>query len=67
MNHKKLVLAIFLILLISTGLLWRTNAAGDGGISVQGAGTSIITGGGPGTTPIITKLGINFEDGVRPL
>jgi hypothetical protein len=63
MNHKKLVLALFLIRLISTGLVWRTNATGNGGIAVQGAGTSILTGGGPGTTPIITKLGINFEDG----
>jgi hypothetical protein len=63
MNHKKLVPALFLILLIGTGLIWRTNATGSGGISVQGAGTSIITGGGPGTTPVITKLGINFEDG----
>ncbi len=63
MNHKKLVLALFLILLISTGLVWMTNATGNAGISVQGAGTSILTGGGPGTTPIITKLGINFEDG----
>jgi hypothetical protein len=63
MNHKKLVLALFLILLIGTGLMWSMNAAGNGGISVQGAGTSILTGGGPGTTPIITKLGINFEDG----
>ena len=56
MNHKKFVLALFLILAISTGLIWRTNATGNGGISVQGAGTSILTGGGPGTTPIITKL-----------
>jgi hypothetical protein len=63
MKHKRLVLALFIILLISTGLVWRTNAIGNGGISVQGAGTSILTGGGPGTTPIITKLGINFEDG----
>jgi hypothetical protein len=63
MNHKKFVLALFLILAISTGLIWRTNATGNGGISVQGAGTSILTGGGPGTTPIVTKLGINFEDG----
>ncbi len=63
MNYKKFVLPLFLILLISTGLVWRTNATGNAGISVQGAGTSILTGGGPGTTPIITKLGINFEDG----
>jgi hypothetical protein len=63
MNHKRLMLALFLILLIGTGLVWRTNATGNGGISVHGAGTSILTGGGPGTTPVITKLGINFENG----
>src|SRR5216683_1173199 len=63
MNYKKFVLPLFLILLISTGLVWRTNATGNAGITVQGAGTSILTGGGPGTTPIITRLGINFENG----
>jgi hypothetical protein len=62
-NHKKLVLGLFLSLLFNAGLVWGTNASGKGVISVQGAGTSILTGGGPGTTPVITKLAINFEDG----
>jgi hypothetical protein len=62
MNYKKLVLAVLILLLIDPRLLWG-GAKGGGGITVHGAGTSILTGGGPGTTPIITKLGINFENG----
>ena len=58
MNHKKLLVALFILLLIDSSSLW-----GREGITVQGAGTSILTGGGPGTTPVITKLGINFENG----
>jgi hypothetical protein len=62
MNHKRLVLALFVFLLINANLVWA-NGNGNGGITVQGAGTSILTGGGPGTAPVITKLGINFENG----
>ncbi len=59
MNYKKRVV-LFLLLLINAGLIWGSNATGNGGISVRGAGTSILTGGGPGTTPIpiITKLAL---------
>ena len=62
MNRKRLVLALVTLLLINTPLLWGSDA-GSGGLTVHGAGTSILTGGGPGTTPVITKLGINFENG----
>lgn len=62
MNHKRLVLALFTLLLLDTPLLWGSDN-GRGGLTVYGAGTSILTGGGPGTTPVITKLGINFENG----
>jgi len=62
MNHKRLVLALFVLLLIDPFLLWGSDNGSDG-ITVYGAGTSILTGGGPGTTPVITKLGINFENG----
>jgi hypothetical protein len=62
MTSKKRVV-LFLLVSINAFLIWGSTATGNGGISVQGAGTSIITGGGPGTTPVITKLGINFEDG----
>ena len=62
MNYKRLVLALLILLLIDPRLLWGGDNGG-GGITVHGAGTSILTGGGPGTTPVITKLGINFENG----
>jgi hypothetical protein len=62
MNHKRLVLALFTLLLLDTPLLWGSEN-GSGGLMVQGAGTTILTGGGPGITPVITKLGINFENG----
>src|SRR6516165_6014155 len=60
MNQKKMVLAIFVLVLIKVSLAWGND---NGNITVQGAGTSILTGGGPGTAPVITKLGINFENG----
>jgi hypothetical protein len=62
MNYKRLVLALLILLLIHTPLVWGSDS-GSGGLTVHGAGTSILTGGGPGTTPVITKLGINFENG----
>ena len=61
MNHKRLLLALLILLLIDTSPSWGDH--GTEGITVQGAGTSILTGGGPGTTPVTTKLGINFENG----
>lgn len=64
MNCKRLVLTLLILLLIDPRLLWGGDSGGDG-TTVQGAGTSILTGGtgGPGTAPVITKLGINFENG----
>jgi hypothetical protein len=62
MNHKKLLVALFILLLIDASSLWARDS-GSEGITVQGAGTSILTGGGPGTTPVITKVGINFQNG----
>jgi hypothetical protein len=62
MNYKRLVLALLILLLIDSRLLWGGDNGG-GGITVHGAGTSILTGGGLQTTPVITKLGINFENG----
>jgi hypothetical protein len=62
MNHRRLLVALFVLLLIDASSLWARDN-GSEGISVYGGGTSILTGGGPGTTPVITKLGINFENG----
>jgi hypothetical protein len=59
MFYKRLNVAFLLPFFFSVPLLW----AGDVGFSVHGAGTTILTGGGPGTIPIITKIGINFENG----
>jgi hypothetical protein len=59
MCYKRLTVAFFLLFFFSVPLLW----GGDAGISVHGAGTTILTGGGPGTAPITTKIGINFENG----
>ena len=63
MSFKTRVPALLILLSISTGLLWESKAIANAALSVQGGGTSILTGGGPGTLPIITKLGINFENG----
>ena len=62
MNHKRLVIALFVLLLIDASPLWASDN-GTEGITDYGGGTSILTGGGPGTAPVITKLGINFENG----
>lgn len=62
MNHKRLLLALLIVLLIYTSPSWG-NDNGSDAITVQGAGTSILTGGGPGTVPVITRLGINFKNG----
>lgn len=62
MNHKRMVLALLVLLLIDARLAWE-GEHGSQGITVYGGGTSILTGGGPGTAPVITKLGINFENG----
>ena len=59
---NSLVLALTILLLIDISPSWGHDN-GSGGITVQGAGTSILTGGGPGTAPVITRLGINFQNG----
>jgi hypothetical protein len=51
MNHKRLVLALLVLLLINARLAWE-GENGSQGITVYGAGTSILTGGGPGTAPV---------------
>ncbi|MBV8137444.1 MAG: hypothetical protein JO121_17705 [Deltaproteobacteria bacterium] len=62
MNHKRLLLSLLIMLLIHTSASWGSETDGRG-ITVEGAGTSILTGGGPGTAPVITRVGINFENG----
>ena len=61
MNSKGLILALTILLLVDISPSWG-NDNGSDGIPVQGAGASILTGGGTGTAPVITRLGINFKN-----
>ncbi len=65
MNCRSLIRKVLILTILCFLCLSHVVAARPGGqgISVQGAGTSILTGGGPGTTPIVTKLGIHFANG----
>lgn len=64
MNLKRLILTLLILLLVDISPSWGTDNGSDG-ITVQGAGTSVLTGGsgGPETAPVITRLGINFANG----
>ena len=61
MNHKKLSVAFFFVFFTNVALAW----AGDGGRVVQGAGTTLVTGGTgtPSFVPVLTKFGIHWRDG----
>lgn len=61
MNRKKLSVAFFLVFFTNVALAW----AGDGGRVVQGAGTTLVTGGTgtPSFVPVLTKFGIHWRDG----
>jgi len=60
-NRTKLIIAFFLVFFTNVALVW----AGDGGRVVQGAGTSLVTGGtgAPSFVPVLTKFGIHWRDG----
>jgi hypothetical protein len=60
-NRKKLSVAFFLVFFTNVALAW----AGDGGRVVQGAGTTLVTGGTgtPSFVPVLTKFGIHWRDG----
>ena len=62
MNSNRLILALTILLLVDISPSWGNDNGGDA-ITVQGAGTSILTGGGPGTVPVITRVGINCKNG----
>ena len=61
MNRKTLSVAFFLVFFTNVALAW----AGDGGRVVQGAGTTLVTGGTgtPSFVPVLTKFGIHWRDG----
>lgn len=61
MNRKQLSVAFFLVFFTNVALAW----AGDRGRVVQGAGTTLVTGGTgtPSFVPVLTKFGIHWRDG----
>lgn len=61
MNRKQLSVAFFLVFFTNVALAW----AGDGGRVVQGAGTTLVTGGTgtPSFVPVLTKFGIHWRAG----
>ena len=51
-----------LLVLLSAGTT-QVRADGDRSRVIQGGGTTIVTGGGPGLAPVITKFGFHWRDG----
>jgi hypothetical protein len=51
-----------LVLLLAAGTT-QVRADSDRARVIQGGGTSIVTGGGPGLAPVITKFGFHWRDG----
>jgi len=51
-----------LVVLLAAGAT-QVRADGDRARVIQGGGTSIVTGGGPGLAPVITKFGFHWRDG----
>src|SRR5215472_12897563 len=51
-----------LLVLLSAGTT-QVLADGDRSRVIQGGGTTIVTGGGPGLAPVITKFGFHWRDG----
>ena len=45
----------------------QVRADSDRARVIQGGGTSIVTGGGPGLAPVITKFGFHWRDGKESL
>jgi len=51
-----------LVVLLAAGTT-QVRADSDRARVIQGGGTSIVTGGGPGFAPVITKFGFHWRDG----
>jgi hypothetical protein len=60
-NRKKLLLTLVLGLMASVAVV----GAGNRGQVVQGAGTTLVTGGtgAPAFAPVLTKFGVHWRDG----
>jgi hypothetical protein len=59
MDYKIL---LFSLVFLATGTV-QGRADSDHSKVIQGGGTTIVTGGGPGLAPVITKFGFHWRDG----
>src|SRR6202011_3089160 len=60
MFHKTVLFGLVILLAAGTA---EVRADGDRSKAIQGGGTTIVTGGGPGLAPVITKFGFHWRDG----
>jgi hypothetical protein len=60
MFHKTVLFGLVVLLGLGTA---EVRADGDRSKAIQGGGTTIVTGGGPGLAPVITKFGFHWRDG----
>jgi hypothetical protein len=60
MIHKSLLFGLVVLLAAGTA---QVHADSNRSKVIQGGGTTIVTGGGPGLAPVITKFGFHWRDG----
>jgi len=60
MFHKTILLGLVVLLGART---MQVRADDDRSKAIQGGGTTIVMGGGPGLAPVITKFGFHWRDG----
>jgi hypothetical protein len=60
MFHKSALMGLVVLLAAGTA---QVRADSDHSKVIQGGGTTIVTGGGPGLAPVITKFGFHWRDG----
>ena len=60
MIHKSLLFGTVILLAAWTG---QAHADSDKSRVIQGGGTTVVTGGGPGLVPVITKFEFHWRDG----
>src|ERR1700746_2138798 len=60
MLHKTVLFGLVVLLAAGTT---QVRADSDRARVIQGGGTSVVTGGGPGLAPVLTKFGFRWRDG----
>jgi hypothetical protein len=60
MIHKSALFGLVVLLAAGTA---QVRADSDRSKAIQGGGTTIVTGGGPGLAPVITRFGFHWRDG----